>query len=66
MTAQEICTIFKLLVARETERRNNSFAQTERTKFDITENNIKQWRKQKEELHKGKSLRTAFYTPKKG
>ena len=54
---------FKLMVIREAEAQNNSFAAK---KFSVTECNIRRWRQQKNALQIAPSSRKSFRGPKKG
>jgi transposase-like protein len=54
---------FKLQVIREAEKTNNCAAAR---KFDVTENNVRRWRQQKNDLSKSSGTRTAFRGPKRG
>jgi hypothetical protein len=53
---------FKLMVIREAEKTNNCAAAR---KFSSTENNVKRWWQQKDELSNTHSTRMAFRGPKK-
>jgi transposase-like protein len=54
---------FKLKVIREAEKTNNCAAAR---KFNVTENNVRRWRQQKNDLSNSSGTRTAFRGPKKG
>jgi hypothetical protein len=54
---------FKLKVIREAEQTNNCAAAR---KFNITENNVRRWRQQKNDLANSSDTRTAFRGPKTG
>jgi hypothetical protein len=54
---------FKLEVIREAEQTNNCAAAR---KFNVTENNVRRWRQQKNDLSSSSDTRTAFRGPKRG